>query len=592
MQVYAAPIRDMQFVVHELHNSAAHLAAIGADDVTPELIDSVLEEAAKFAQGVMLPLNASGDEQGCVCENGVVRTPKGFADAYRQFCDGGWNGLSCNPAYGGQGLPEILGKMVEEMFCSANLSLSLYPVLTRGAILAIENHASEALRQTYLPKMVEGRWAGTMNLTESHSGTDLALMRSRALPHADGSFRITGSKIFISGGEHDMAENIVHLVLARLPDAPPGVKGISMFLVPKFIPDAAGNPGVRNGVSCAAIEHKMGLKGSATCQLNFDDAIGWMVGEPNRGLNAMFVMMNAERFSVGLQGLGIGEIAYQSAVAYARDRLQGRAPLGARHPERAADPIIVHPDVRRMLLNLRACMEGCRALSGWMSVALDMEARGPDAASREQAADFIAFMTPVVKANFTDLGFELSSQALQVYGGHGYIRDHGMEQFVRDARIAMIYEGTNGVQAMDLAGRKLPAKGGALLASFKAPIRAYLDAHQGSALVQPLAEAFARFETASAYLLEQGGRDAEEVGAAAADYLRLTGLVAMAFMWARMSEIAAKQAAIAGPDQGFYQAKLATAHFFNARILPQTASLLSAIVAGKAPLMELAEAAF
>ncbi len=592
MQTFAAPLRDMRFVVHELHNSAAHLAAIGQSDVSAELIDSVLAEAGKFATEVMLPLNASGDAQGCVCENGVVRTPDGFAQAYAQFRDGGWNGIASNPEYGGQGLPEIVGKMVEEMLCAANLSLSLYPSLTHGATLALEGHGSAALKTQYLPKMIEGVWSGTMNLTEPHCGTDLGLLRTRAVAQGDGSYRITGSKIFISAGDHDLTENIVHLVLARLSDGPKGVKGISMFLVPKFIPDASNNPGERNGVSCAAIEHKMGLKGSATCQLNFDDATGWLIGEPNKGLAAMFTMMNAERLSVGIQGLGVAETAYQSAVAYARDRLQGRSVSGAKYPEKMADPIIVHPDVRRTLMTVRAHVEGCRALSGWVASALDLETKATDPATRETASDFVAFMTPVVKALFTDLGFELSSQALQVYGGHGYIRDHGMEQLVRDARIAMIYEGTNGIQAMDLAGRKLPAKGGALLAAFATPIQTFLAANRHDANLRALDEAFARFQTATSFLQEVAPADPEESGAAATDYLRLTGLVALGYMWARSAQIAETHLAASQEDHAFYTAKLITARFFNERILPQTAALLSAIVAGKGAMMDLAEAAF
>ena len=376
MQVYNAPLRDMRFVMHELHDSAGVLAAINRPDVNQELIDSILEEAAKFAHEVLLPINMSGDEEGCTYENGVVRTPKGFKEAYNQFRESGWGALASPAEYGGQELPGILGKMIEEMQCSANLSFGLYPGLTHGAVLALLGHANEELKARYLPKMIEGTWSGTMNLTEAHCGTDLGLLRTKAIPQADGSYKITGTKIFISAGEQDLTENIIHLVLARLPDAPKGVKGISMFLVPKFLPNADNNPGQRNGVTCASIEHKMGLKASATCQLVYEDATGWLVGEPNRGLAAMFTMMNSERLSVGIQGLGVAETAYQSAVAYAKDRLQGRSLSGPKHPELAADPIIVHPDVRRTLMTVRAYVEGCRALSGWVAKALDLLAAG------------------------------------------------------------------------------------------------------------------------------------------------------------------------------------------------------------------------
>jgi alkylation response protein AidB-like acyl-CoA dehydrogenase len=592
MQLYHAPLRDMRFVLHELHCSAAHLAAIGATDVTSELIDNILEEAGKVATDILLPLNAPGDAEGCHYENGHVRTPKGFNDAYKLFCAAGWTGLGGSTEYDGQGLPEILGKMVEEIFCAANLSFSLTPNLTHGAILALAANGSDEQKRHYLPKMMAGTWAGTMNLTEPQCGTDLGLLRTKAVPQQDGSFKITGAKIFITAGDHDLTENIIHLVLARLPDAPAGVKGISLFLVPKFIPDENNNPGARNGVFAAGIEHKMGIKASPTCQMNFDGATGWLIGEAHKGLAAMFVMMNAERLSIGIQGLGIAELAYQSAVFYAKDRLQGRAVAGAKYPEKPADPIIVHPDVRRMLMTMRAQLEGARALSGWVAAALDREARATDFFAREEAGHFIAFITPVVKALFTDMGFELASLAVQIYGGHGYIRDHGIEQILRDARIAMIYEGTNGIQAIDLAARKLPAKNGALLAAFKNPIAAYIAEHRGQKDITPLAAAFAHFESASAFILENGGRDPEETGAAAVDYLRLTGLTAMAYLWARMAEIAAAQLASAGDDRGFYEAKLITAQFFNERILPQTASLLSIIMAGKTAVMAMPEDSF
>jgi alkylation response protein AidB-like acyl-CoA dehydrogenase len=592
MQVYNAPLRDMRFVLHELHNSAAHVAEIGQEDVTEELIDSILEEAGKFATDILLPLNASGDEEGCRYDNGVVRTPSGFREAYVKFCEGGWGSVASDPEYGGQGLPEILGKMIEEIQCSANLSFGLYPGLTHGATLALAGHGTEAMKRLYLPKMIEGKWSGTMCLTEAQCGTDLGLMRTKAVPQEDGSYRINGAKIFISAGEHDLTENIVHLVLARLPDAPKGIKGVSMFLVPKFLPTADGRPGPRNGVTCTAIEHKMGLKGSATAQMYFDDAVGWLVGEPNKGMRAMFTMMNAERLSVGIQGLGVAETAYQSAVAYAKDRIQGRALGGAKYPDRAADPIIVHPDIRRTLMTLRAYIEGCRALSGWVATKLDLESKAKDAQARQEAEDFVAMMTPVVKALFTDLGFELSSMALQVYGGHGYIRDHGMEQLVRDARICMIYEGANGIQALDLVGRKLPAHMGRLLRGFFHPVQDFIEQNSADPLVPPLAKAFASLQQATAHIATVSLKDQEEAGAAATDYLRLLGLVALGFMWARSAKIAAEKLPGANGDAGFYQAKLTTAQFYMDRLLPQASALWASIRAGKASMMALEDAAF
>ncbi len=596
MQTYKAPLRDMRFVLHELHDSRRIMALPGGDELSPELMDSVLEEAAKISEQVLLPLNASGDEEGCHYENGVVRTPKGFKAAYDLFREGGWTSLACDPAYGGQGLPEILNKLVEEMSCATNLAFGLYPGLTHGAYLALRDHGSEELKARFLPKMVDGTWSGTMCLTEAHCGTDLGQLRTRAVPQPDGSYRLSGAKIFISAGEHDLTENIVHLVLARLPDAPAGVKGISLFLVPKFIPTTEGAPGARNGVLCTAIEHKMGIRASATCQLTFEDATGWLVGEPNKGLAAMFTMMNSERLSVGIQGLGIAEAAYQSAVAYAKERLQGRSLAGAKRPDLAADPIIVHPDIRRTLLTIRAYAEGCRALAGWVAQALDLMERENDPDARAAADDFTALMTPVVKALFTDLGFETASLGMQVYGGHGYIRDHGVEQFVRDARIAMIYEGTNGIQALDLVGRKLPAHAGRSLRRFFHPVAAFIEAKKDDAaigpLVQALAKGFGALQLATAHIAERGQRDPEEAGAAATEYLRLFGLVALGFMWARSAEVAAAKLPAANGDAGFYRTKLATARFYMERILPGAFALLPAIKSGKAAMMALGEADF
>ena len=596
MQVYNAPIRDMRFVLQELIGIGDYPEIPGLEEVTPDLTDAILEESGKFCTEVLLPLNASGDEEGCVLENGVVRTPKGFKEAYKAFAESGWTAMASDPEWGGQGLPESINKLVEEMSCAANLSFGLYPGLTHGAYQAIVDHASEELKQTYLPKMVEGTWSGTMCLTEAHCGTDLGLLRTRAEPQDDGTYKVTGSKIFISAGEHDLTENIIHLVLARLPDAPKGIKGISLFLVPKFLPNADGTPGQRNGVTCSGIEHKMGIKASATCQMSFDDATGWLVGEPHKGMRAMFTMMNSERLSVGIQGLGAAEAAYQGAVAYAKERLQGRSLAGAKHPDKPADPIIVHPDVRRMLMTMRAYTEGCRALGGWVARNLDMMKHHPDPEKRKEAEDFTALMTPIVKALFTDLGFETASIGMQVYGGHGFIRDHGMEQYVRDSRISMIYEGTNGVQALDLVGRKMPAHMGRYLRSFFHPVLEEIDAaiddDRLADLVQPLSKAFGGLQLCTGEIAQKSLRDPEEAGAAATDYLRLFGLVALGVMWLRSAKVA--HAALDGgcDDPAFYKAKLVTAQFYMTRILPQAAGLVAAIRSGKSAMMALDEMAF
>ena len=596
MQTYKAPLRDMRFVLHELYGSAELSETLGFEDLSESLIDTILEEAAKITEGLLFPLNASGDAEGCTYENGVVRTPKGFREAYATFRDGGWPSLAADPKYGGQGLPESLVKAVDEMICASNMSFGLYPGLTHGAYVALEAYATQDLKDRYLPKMVEGVWSGTMCLTEAHCGTDLGLLRTRANPQSDGSYKLNGSKIFISSGEHDLTENIIHLVLARLPDGPKGVKGISLFLVPKLLPTDDGRAGARNGVTCAGIEHKMGMKASATCQINFNDAQGWLIGEPHKGMQAMFTMMNSERLSVGIQGLGVAEAAYQSAVAYAKDRLQGRSLAGAKHPDKPADPIIVHPDVRRMLMTMRAEIEGCRALSGWVARALDRVEKSNDPAVRRDADDLCQLMTPIVKALFTDLAFENASRGMQVYGGHGYIRDHGVEQYVRDSRIAMIYEGTNGIQALDLVGRKMPAHAGRYLRAFFHPVSTFIETHQNDPamgdMVKALGKAFGALQLATGHIAQAGIKDPEEAGAAATDYLRLFGRVALGFMWARMAKVALDALPKANGDAGFYQAKLTTARFYFDRILPEVGSLLTAIKAGKASTMALDEAAF
>ncbi|MDR6790364.1 alkylation response protein AidB-like acyl-CoA dehydrogenase [Sphingomonas sp. BE138] len=597
-QVYEAPLRDMRFVLNELFDGDDFGDLPHFSEFTPDLTDAVLEEAARLTKDVLLPLNASGDAEGCTLENGVVRTPKGFPEAYATFRDGGWAALSSPTEWGGQGLPETVNKLVEEMTCAANLSFSLYPGLTHGGTTAILDHASEDLKQAYLPKMVSGEWAGTMCLTEAHCGTDLGLLRTRAEPQDDGSFKVTGSKIFISSGDHDLTENIVHLVLARLPDAPKGSKGISLFLVPKFLPKSDGTPGPRNGVAVAGIEHKMGLKASATCQLAFEGSTGWLVGEPHKGLAAMFTMMNAERVSVGIQGLGVGEIAYQSAVAYARERLQGRGLSGPARPNLPADPIIVHPDVRRMLMTMRVYTEGSRALGQWVSRALDAEVHGADPEMRQRASDFVAMMTPVVKAFFTDLASETANLAVQIYGGHGFIREHGVEQFVRDARITQLYEGTNGVQALDLVGRKMGAHMGRHLRPFFHAVSGLLQSSAGVADADLAAwraaqeQAFGMLQLTTGTIAQKALKDGEEAGAAATDYLRMVGLVGMGHCFLKSALIARRRLDEGTDEQAFYTAKLATANFFFDRILPQATAAFLTIKSGKRSLMALAADAF
>ena len=598
MPVYKAPLDDMRFVLNEVLGYEAAVAGLeGYEEATPDLVDAILGEAARFCENELQPLNLPGDAEGCRYENGVVRTPAGFREAYALYAEGGWTGLTCDPARGGQGLPKTVGFAVEEMICSANMAFGMYPGLSHGAYNAIERWADEALREVYLPRLADGSWSGTMCLTEPQCGTDLGLIRTRAEPQADGSFALTGTKIFISAGEHDLTENIVHLVLARLPDAPPGIKGISLFLVPKFLPrrDGAGwAAGARNGVRCGAIEHKMGIRASATCVLNFDAATGWLVGAPHKGMRAMFSMMNAARLGVGLQGLGLAEVAYQNAAAYARERAQGRALAGPAHPDRAADPILVHPDVRRMLLRQRAVTEGARVLAYWTGMQIDIAERHGDPAVRQAAADFVALVTPVVKAMFTDHGFEAANLALQTFGGHGYIHEHGIEQFVRDARIAQLYEGTNGIQALDLVGRKMPEGGGRLLRRFFHPMQAFLVEHGGTPEMQefcrPLTAAFAQLQQITLLLAQRGLADPEEAGAAASEYLRFFGLVAVGWMWARIARAALDRT---GADPaGFHAGKLHLARFYMKKVLPETASLGLAIQAGKAPLMALPEEAF
>ncbi|NLH83265.1 MAG: acyl-CoA dehydrogenase, partial [Phyllobacteriaceae bacterium] len=533
MPSYQAPLRDMRFCLYDVFGGDELATLPGYEEFTRDLIDPVLDEAAKLCEEVLHPLNRSGDEEGCTFENGVVRTPKGFKEAYTLFREGGWTSISCDPAYGGQGMPAAVNILVEEMICSSNLSFGMYPGLSHGAYVSLSTHGSDALKEKYLPKLVDGTWAGTMCLTEPHCGTDLGLLRTAAIPQEDGSYAITGTKIFISAGEHDLTENILHLVLAKIPGGPKGVKGISLFLVPKYFVGEDGSLGARNAVACGSIEHKMGIKASATCVMNFDGAKGWLIGEPHKGLRAMFAMMNTERLAVGVQGLGLGEASRQNAVIYAKERIQMRSLSGAKYPEKAADPIIVHPDVRRMLLTQKAFMEGCRALAVWVAKALDLSKKHPDPAVRAENEDFVSVMTPIVKALMTDLGSEVANLGVQVFGGHGYIREHGQEQYVRDARIAQIYEGTNGVQALDLVGRKMPEGAGRLLRRFFHPVSEYVAAKvEDEAMgefVQPLAKAFVRLQQATGQVARVSLAKPDEAGAASVDYLRLFGLTALAY---------------------------------------------------------------
>ncbi len=589
MTPYQAPLADMRFVLDELHGAGDLAQLPGYEEATPDLIAEVLEAAGTFTAEKLQPLNRIGDEEGCRLENGVVRTPKGFKEAYKAFVEGGWVSLASDKKFGGQGLPQLVNIMVEEMICSTNLSFGMYPGLSQGAYNALRLHGSDELKKRYLPKLVDGSWSGTMCLTEPQCGTDLGLVRTRAEPAGDGSYRITGGKIFITAGEHDLTENILHLVLARLPEAPSGTRGITLFLVPKFL-----DGGKRNGVSCGRVEEKMGVHGVPACAINFDAATGFLVGKPNKGMSAMFTMMNAARLAVGVQGLGLAEAAYQGAREYARTRLQGRSVAGAKFPDQPADPLVVHPDIRRMLLTIRARVEGCRALAGWVGRAADEAEKHPDAAKREEADDLVALLTPIVKAHFTDTGFDCANLAVQIWGGHGYIRDNGMEQFIRDARITQLYEGTNGIQALDLIGRKLGQGTGRLLRRFFHPVSAFIEEAGNepamAEFVLPLAKVFARLQQVTGQIAQVGLKDPEEAAAAAPDYLNFFALTALAYMWARMARIALSKQS--GDPTGFYQAKLMTARFFMTRLLPQQTTLFQTVSAGKATLMEMPAEAF
>jgi alkylation response protein AidB-like acyl-CoA dehydrogenase len=595
MAVYKAPVKDIAFVLNEVLDVSSLAKLPGYEDATPDTIQAIVEEAGKLCENVLFPLNRTGDEEGCHYENGVVRTPKGFKDAYDQFREGGWTAMTCDPEFGGQGLPATVGFAVQEMFTASNQAFAMYPGLSHGAYEALARHGSDELKKRYLPKLTDGTWSGTMCLTEPHCGTDLGMLRTKAEPQPDGSYKITGTKIFISAGEHDLTENILHLVLARPEGAPGGIRGISLFLVPKFLPKVDGSVGERNGIRCGAIEHKMGIKANATCVMNLDGATGWLVGELNKGMNAMFVMMNAARLGVGMQGLGIAEVARQSALAYAQDRIQGRSLTGPKNASGPADPIIVHPDVRRMLLTQKSFTEAARALALWVGMLIDEAHRHPDAAKREAADDLIQMLTPIIKAYFTDMGSECANLAVQTYGGHGFIRENGVEQLVRDARITQLYEGTNGIQALDLVGRKLPMKGGAAAQRLLGLMSGFVAANKADEklkeFVEPLEKALGRVQDSALFLMQNAMKNPDEAGAAATDLLRLMALTAMAYMWARIA-IAAHKGLAAGNDNAFYEAKLMTARFYMTRVLPQTTSLNHQIKAGAATLMAMPAEAF
>ena len=593
MAEYKAPLDDIRFVLNHVFNVGDFWQSLaGIEDVDTDTADAILEEAAKICEQVLAPLNREGDEEGSHWNDGEVTSPKGFKEAYQTYCEGGWGGLGGNPEYGGMGMPKTLVSAVEEMVQGSCISFGLAPMLTAGACLAMNIHASDELKDTYLEKLYSGQWSGAMDLTEPHCGTDLGLIRTKAVPNEDGSYSISGTKIFITWGEHDMAENIIHMVLAKLPDAPAGSKGISLFLVPKFLPNDDGSLGERNPMACGSLEKKMGIKGSATCVMNFDGAKGWLVGEPNKGLACMFTMMNYERLAVGIQGMGVAENAYQGALAYAKDRLQGRSPTGTQTPDKEADNLLVHPDVRRMLLTMKAFNEGGRAFYTYVAKWLDISKYSDNADDIKHAESMVALLTPISKAFLTDVAFQTAVLGQQVLGGHGFIREWGQEQHVRDIRITQIYEGTNGIQAMDLIGRKTVMSKGELLALFVADVEAFLadkgSALDGDTIVAPLKAALADLQQATDLVLQQTAEDPCAPGAAAVDYLDMFGYVAYAYMWAMM--LAALPQAEASPN--FVAGKQATGQFYFAKLLPQVQLLKQRIAAGSSTLMAMSEDQF
>ena len=592
MPIYNAPVKDLQFVLHDLLK-VSEQDIPGFEDLDHDFTGAVIEEAGKVASEVLAPLNMVGDVEGCVLENGVVRTPKGFKDAFMVMKDGGWTAMDCDPEYGGQGLPYVMHTAAQELMVSANMAFQMYQGLTHGAYSAIHVHGSDAQKQKFLPKMVTCEWTGTMNLTEPHCGTDLGLMRTKAVPQDDGSYKITGQKIFISAGDHDMADNIIHLVLARIPGGPDGIKGVSLFIVPKIIVNDDGSLGDHNGVSVGKIEEKMGIHGNATCIMNYDGAEGYMIGEMHKGMRAMFVMMNEARLGVGLQGYAQAEVAYQNAVTYANDRLQGRAVTGAENPEGPADPLIVHPDIRRNLMDQKSFVEGARALTLWGTYLIDRAHKNDDA----DADGLISLLTPVMKGFLTDKGFEYATAAQQVYGGHGYIEESGMSQFARDARIAMIYEGANGVQALDLVGRKLAQDGGKHVMAFFDMVKTFIKDNEGNAALKadfldPLKAASKDMQAAGMYFMQNGVKNPNHALAGSYDFMHMMGHVCFGLMWARMGKAAMDALEAGASDKEFYETKIATGRYYMARQLPATAMHLARINTGADTVMALEASQF
>jgi alkylation response protein AidB-like acyl-CoA dehydrogenase len=585
MPSYHAPLNDMRFILTELWPIKEYLNHLPTyQDIDPELLMTVLEEAAKFCQHEIFPLNQVGDQQGCKYHNGLVTTPDGFKEAYQHLVEAGWLTLNVEVAEGGQGLPKIVQVFFDEMLASCNVAFSLYTVLTQGVYHALKLYASYELQSIYLPNIASGKWSGTMCLTEAHCGSDLGLLKTKAIPEANGSYRLYGTKIFITSGEHDLTENIIHTVLARLPDAPPGVKGISFFVVPKFLVNQDGSLGERNHLHCGSIEHKMGIKGSCTCVMNYDGAIGYLIGKPHEGLKVMFSMMNLERINIGLEGLGLAETAYQNALHYAKDRLQGRSPYGPAYPEKPADPIIVHPDVRRMLLTIKTFTEGARALAAWIALLVDVAKFHTEEKTRTEADQLIALLTPIIKAYFTDQGFDSCNLALQIFGGHGYIKEWGMEQYVRDARIAQIYEGTNGIQALDLVKRKLVLNNGEsvnlLISQINGFINEHLENKKMHEYIYPLQTCVQILQDVSHWIIKQSKHDQALLGVVARDYLNLLATSVLAFVWGKIASIAANKS-----TDIFYQSKMKTAQFFFQRILPIIFTLKYTITADNRAVM-------
>ncbi len=597
MPTYQAPVKDALFLLNDVFHWERHSNLPGFADATPDLVDAILQEGARLTEEVLQPINHSGDREGCTRnDDASVTTPKGFKQAYDAYAQGGWIGLAADPEYGGQGLPYTLAALINEFSASANMAFTMYPGLTQSAIAAIQEHASADLKQTYLPKMISGEWAGTMNLTEPHCGTDLGLLKSKAVPTGDGAYAISGQKIFISAGEHDLTPNIIHLVLARIEGAPVGTRGISLFIVPKFIPDANGAPRERNKVSCGSLEHKMGIHANSTCVMNYDGARGWLIGEENRGLNAMFVMMNEARLGVANQGLSQSEVAYQNAVAYARERLQGRALTGPKQPDKPADNLLVHPDVRRMLLEIRSFNEAARALMIYAGLKADIAHRAPDEKDRKAADDVLSLLTPVLKGYFTDAGFENAVKAQQVFGGHGYIAEWGMEQLARDARIAMIYEGANGIQALDLVGRKLPREGGKAVMTYFNEIATFIAENEKAGdladFLGPLKAGVNHLQQGAMWFMQNAMAKPDNAGGGSYDYMRMFGIVSLGYMWARIARAALERKAAHADDADAMDAKLIAGRFFMQRTMPETGLHLAKLSAGSDVMMSMPAEAF